>query len=70
MTGLAKDCTVMHGAFIAADEGYVLRGQYTHGVPDGIWNFYDKDGNVVTTIDYGSEKNHTPDNAANEDVAI
>jgi len=61
MTGLVKECKVMHGPFIAADEGYVqIRGQYDNGVPDGIWNFYDEDGNVVTSIDYGSEKNHMP----------
>jgi len=31
---------------------------------------YDKDGNAVTSIDSGSEKNHTPDNSVNEDVVI
>jgi len=61
MTGLVKECKVMHGPFIAADEGYVqIRGQYDSGVPDGIWNFYDENGNVVATIDYSSEKNHVP----------
>jgi len=59
--GLTKTCEVIHGPFIAADEGHIqIRGQYNYGVPDGIWNFYDEDGNVVTTIDYSSEKNHAP----------
>jgi len=59
--GLLKTCEVKHGPFIAVNEGYIqIRGQYNNGVADGIWNFCDKDGNVVTTIDYGSEKEHAP----------
>jgi len=52
-TGLSKSCMILTGPFIAAKDGYIqVRGQYKEWRKVGIWNFYDKDGNVIETINY------------------
>lgn len=52
-SGLSKSCKIASGPFVAAENGYVhLRGQYEAGREVGIWRWYDRDGNVVKTIDY------------------
>ena len=59
--GLSKSCRMVDGPFVGVENGYVLlRGQYEAGREVGIWRWYDKDGNVVKTIDYSK-----PDQSAN-----
>lgn len=59
--GLSKSCRMVDGPFVGVENGYVLlRGQYDAGREVGIWQWYDKDGNVVKTIDYSK-----PDQSAN-----
>jgi len=51
--GLFKSCVILSGPFVAAKDGYIhVRGQYEAWQEVGVWTFYDKDGNIVKTIDY------------------
>lgn len=59
--GLSLSCKMVNGSFVAVENGYVhMRGQYEAGREVGMWRWYDKDGNVVKTIDYSK-----PDQATN-----
>ena len=52
-SGLSKSCKMANGPFVATEDGYVhLRGQYESGREVGLWRWYDREGNVVKTIDY------------------
>jgi len=51
--GFFKSCMILTGPFIAAKDGYIqVRGQYEEWRKVGVWRFYDKDGNVIETINY------------------
>jgi hypothetical protein len=61
-SGSSKSCKITNGPFVAAENGYVhLRGQYEAGREVGIWRWYDRDGNVVKTIDYSKSNPVQPD---------
>jgi len=51
--GVFLICKFSDGPFVAVNEGHVsVRGQYKAGRHVGLWESYDKDGNVVNSTYY------------------
>jgi len=52
-SGVFFVCKFNDGPFVAVENGYVnIRGKYKAGWAVGLWEYYDKDGNVVNSIYY------------------